>query len=79
MKKAYSSLFLAALLMLLFYLAMNAKTTLNIGSPVFPPYVNTMDNGKIGGLAAEIVAEVFHKMGVDYENRIYLWASVLTA
>ena len=54
-----------------------AQMRLEVASTEFPPYVHTLKNGKIGGVAAKIVAEVFQRMGVGYENEIYPWARAL--
>jgi polar amino acid transport system substrate-binding protein len=54
-----------------------AQLMLKIASPEFPPYVYTLESGEIGGVAAEIVSEVFRSMGVGYENTIYPWARAL--
>ncbi|WP_432463440.1 substrate-binding periplasmic protein [Agarivorans sp. QJM3NY_33] len=54
-----------------------AQTLLRVASPEFPPYVYKLENGEVGGVVSEIVAEVFQNMGVDYKNTIYPWARAL--
>jgi polar amino acid transport system substrate-binding protein len=67
----------AVLLTLFASFSVHAQTVLRIASPEFPPYVHSLENGKIGGMATEIVAEVFRSMGVGYEHKIYPWARAL--
>lgn len=77
MRKSSTALLLTVLLTVSISFSVYAQTVLRIGSTQFPPYIYALDNGKIGGVATEIVARVFQSMGIDYENKIYPWVRAL--
>jgi ABC-type amino acid transport/signal transduction systems, periplasmic component/domain len=57
--------------------AMPATSPLTVVTEDLPP-LNYQDNGKVSGIATEIVAATLRKAGIDATPRIYPWARAIS-